>query len=95
MKKRRGKNAKPEEIIRKLREIDIHLKTGLTVKEAARKIGVTDATYYKWRNKFGNMQIDEAKRLKALEKENARLKRLVADLSLDNAMLKEVASGNF
>ena len=91
----RRKHFQPEQVIPKLREIDVHLQTGLSVKEAARKAGVTDATYYKWKKKYGGMKLDEAKRLKSLEKENSRLKRLVADLSLDNAMLRELSSGKF
>jgi putative transposase len=65
------------------------------VQAAARQIGVTEQTYYRWRKEYGGMKIDQAKRLKEVEKENARLKKLVADLSLDNAILKEVSRGNF
>jgi len=82
-----------EQIIRKLRAAEVHLSKGLTVPLAARKIGVTEQTYYRWRNEYGGLRIDQAKRLKELEKENARLKKLVANLSLDNQILKEVASG--
>ncbi len=63
--------------------------------EASRKIGVTDQTYYRWRKEYGGMRVEQAKRLKEVEKENARLKKLVADISLDNAILKEAARGNF
>jgi len=85
----------PEQIIHKLREVEIALSKGATIAQAAKKIGVTDHTYYRWRAEYGGMRVDQAKRLKALETENARRKQLVADLSLDNAILKEAASGNF
>ena len=85
----------PEQIINKLREAEILLKQGATVGEASRKIGVTEQTYYRWRKEYGGLRIEQARKLKELEKENARLKKLVADLSLDNAILKEVAGGNF
>ena len=85
----------PEQIINKLREVEILLNQGATVGEASRKIGVTEQTYYRWRKEYGSMRIEQAKRLKDLEKENGRLKKLVADISLDNAILKEVAEGNF
>ena len=67
---------------------------GATIGEASRKIGITEQTYYRWRREYGGMRVEQAKRLKELEKENTRLKRLVADLSLDNAILKEAARGN-
>ncbi len=79
----------------KLREAEILLNQGANVSEASRKIGVTEQTYYRWRKEYGGMRIEQAKRLKCLEKENVRLKKLVADISLDNAILKEVAEGNF
>jgi putative transposase len=85
----------PEQIINKLREAEILLNQGAKVGEACRKIGVTEHIYYRWRKEYGGMRIEQAKRLKDLEKENARLKKLVADISLDNAILKEVAEGNF
>ena len=84
----------PEQIINKLREAEVLMSQGATVGEASRKIGVTEQTYYRWRREYGSMRVEQAKRLKELEKENARLKRLVADLSLDNAILKEAAQGN-
>ena len=84
-----------EQIINKLREVEIILSKGGTIGEAAKKIGVTEQTYYRWRKQYGGMRIDQAKHLKELEKENSRLKKLVAALSLDNAILKEVAKGNF
>ena len=85
----------PEQIINKLREAEIHLNQGISIAEASRKIGVTEQTYYRWRKEYGGLRTEQAKRLKNLEKENARLKKLVADLSLDNAILKEAAEGNF
>ena len=85
----------PEQIINKLREAEILLNQGATIAEASRKIGITQQTYYRWRKEYGGLRIEQAKRLKNLEKENARLKKLVADLSLDNAILKEAAEGNF
>ena len=78
-----------------MREVEILLSTGHSVQAAARQIGVTEQTYYRWRKEYGGMKIDQAKRLKEVEKENTRLKKLVADLSLDNAILKEVSRGNF
>ena len=89
------KSHSPELIINKLREAEILLNQGANVGEASRKIGVTEQTYYRWRKEYGGMRIEQAKRLKELEKENTRLKKLVADISLDNAILKEVAEGNF
>ena len=70
------------------------LSQGLTVGEVSRKLGVTEQTYYRWRKEYGGMRVEQAKRLKALEQENTRLKRLVADITLDNAILKEAARGN-
>ncbi len=84
----------PERIINKLREVEILLSQGSTIGEAARKIGVTEQTYYRWRREYGGMRIEQVKRLKQLEKENTRLKRIVADLSLDNDILKEASRGN-
>jgi transposase-like protein len=84
-----------EQIINKLREVELMVNRGSTIGEASKKIGVTEQTYYRWRKQYGGMHIEQAKRLKDLEKENARLKKLVADLSLDNAILKEVSKGNF
>ena len=89
------KSHSPEQIINRLREAELLLNQGANVGEASRKIGVTEQTYYRWRKEYGGMRIEQAKRLKDLEKENARLKKLVADISLDNAILKEVAEGNF
>ena len=83
-----------EQIIGKLRQAEILLSQGSTVTEASRKLGVTDHTYYRWRREYGGMRIEQARRLKELEKENNRLKRLVADLSLDHSILKESSRGN-
>ena len=85
----------PEQIINKLREAEIHLGQGASIAEASKQIGVIEQTYYRWRKEYGGMRIEQAKRLKDLEKENARLKKLVADLSLDNSILKEASRGNF
>ena len=80
---------KPEQIIRKLREVEIFMAQGMTAQQAVRQIGVTDQTCYRWRKEYGGMQVDQAKRLKALEQENVRLKRLVAEKELDIQILKE------
>ena len=85
---------KPEQIINKLREAEVLLSQGSTVGEASRKLGVTEQTYYRWRKEYGGMRVDQARRLQELEKENTRLKSLVADITLDNAILKEAARGN-
>ena len=85
----------PEQIINKLREAEIMLGQGATLAVIWKKIGVSDCTYYRWRREYGGMRVEQAKRLQELEKENSRLKRLVADISLDNAILKEAARGNF
>ena len=84
-----------EQIITKLREAEVGLAQGKTVVQACKQMGITEQTYYRWRKEYGGLKMDQAKRLKALEKENGRLKKLVADLSLDNQILKEVSSGNF
>ena len=85
----------PEQIINKLREAEIHLSQGATIAETSRKLGITEQTYYRWRKEYGGLRVEQARKLKSLEKENARLKKLVADLSLDNSILKEAAEGNF
>ena len=85
----------PEQIIGKLRAIAVHVNSGMTAEQAARQEGIVEQTYYRWRKEYDGMKLDQAKRLKDLEKENARLKKLVADLSLDKQMLQEVASGRF
>lgn len=84
-----------EEIVNKLREADVFLAKGQTVGQACRQIGVTEQTYFRWRREYGGMKVDQAKRLKELERENARLKRLVADQALDMAILREAANPNF
>ena len=88
------KGYSPEQIINKLREAEIMFSQGASLSVILKKIGVSDATYYRWRKEYGGMRVEQAKRLKELEQENSRLKRLVADLSLDNAILKEAARGN-
>ena len=90
-----NKRHKPEQIISKLREVEVELAKGVPIGQASRKIGVTEQTYYRWRKEYGGLKLDQAKRLKEFEKENARLKRLLSDAELDKAILKEAASGNF
>ena len=85
----------PEQVIHKLREAEILLSQGITIGAACNKIGISDFTYYRWRKEYGGMRVDQARRLKDLEQENARLKKVVADFALDNAILKEAARGNF
>jgi transposase-like protein len=83
-----------EQIINKLREAEILLSQGDTIAIVSKKIGVSEYTYYRWRKEYGGLRVEQAHRLKELEQENSRLKRLVADISLDNAILKEAARGN-
>ena len=90
-----GKRHTPEQIIHKLRQAEVELGQGSTVPQVCKKIGVTEQTYYRWRNEYGGLRLDQAKRMKALETENARLKKLVAEQALDIAILKEASSGNF
>jgi transposase-like protein len=90
-----AKRHTPEQIITKLREAEVLLSQGATIPVAAKQIGITEQTFYRWRTEYGGMKLDQAKRLKDLEAENARLKRIVADQALDISILKEVASGNF
>ena len=85
----------PEQIINKLRQAEVEIANGATVAQVCKKIGVTDQTYYRWRAEYGGMRVDQAKRLRELEAENARLKKLVADQALDISILREAASGNF
>ena len=85
----------PEHIIRLLRQTEVLSSEGRNLPEICREIGVTTNTYYRWRKEYGGMRIDQARRLKELERENARLKRAVADLTLDNQILREAAEGNF
>jgi len=84
-----------EQIITKLRQAEVELAKGVTIPQAARKLGITEQTYYRWRKEYGGIRVDQAKRLKQLEKENSQLKKVVADLTLDNAILKEAASPNY
>jgi transposase-like protein len=84
-----------EQIISKLREAEVLQSSGLSIVEICRQLEVKEQTYYKWRKEYGGMRIDQAKRLKEVEQENSRLKKLVADLSLDNAILKETVRGNY
>ena len=86
---------KPEEIVAKLRQVDMLVSQGRPVAEAIRAIGVTPLTYYRWRKEFGGLKIDQVKRLKDLEKENERLRKAVSDLTLEKLILREAASGNF
>ena len=88
----RRRSYTPEQIITKLREAEIYLGQGKTVKEACKQLEISEQTYYRWRREYGGMDVTQAKKLKEMEQENARLKKLVADLSLDNAILKEVLS---
>jgi transposase-like protein len=85
----------PEEIISKLREADVLISQGKKVVEVVKALGVTDVTYYRWRQEYGGMSVPQTKRLKELEKENERLRRAVSDLTLDKMILKEAARGNF
>lgn len=85
----------PEQIVKFLREAEAKVATGQTVEQVCREMGVSDATYYNWRRTYGHLKVDQAKRLKDLQKENARLKKLVADLSLDKAILKEALEGKY
>jgi len=86
---------KPEEIVAKLRQVDVLVSQGHTVADAVRSIGVTEVTYYRWRQEFGGLKGDQVKRLKDLEAENARLRRAVSDLTLDKMILAEAAKGNY
>ena len=86
---------KPEEIVAKLRQVDVLVSQGQAVADAIRAIGVSEVTYYRWRQEFGGLKLDQVKRLKALEQENARLRRAVSDLTLDKQILAEAARGNF
>ena len=86
---------KAEEIINHLRTIEIEVGKGISIEDACRKSEIGLQTYYRWKREYGGMRVDQAKRLKEVELENSRLKKLVADLSLDNSILKEVAKGNF
>ena len=82
-----------EQIISKLREVEVEAARGMAVAQASKKAGITEQTYYRWRKEYGGLKVDQARRLKELEKENARLKKLVAEAELDKAILREAASG--
>lgn len=84
-----------EQIISKLREAEVLQSNGMSITEICRQLEIKDQTYYKWRKEYGGMRVDQAKRLKEIEQENTRLRKLVADLSLDNAILKETVRGNY
>lgn len=90
-----GTKFKAEQIITKLREAEVFLAEGLKIPEVCRRLGISDKTYYRWKKEYGGMRMDQAKRLKELEKQNAQLKRLLAEAELDKAILREAASGNF
>jgi putative transposase len=90
-----GKRHTPDEIVAKLRQVDVLVSQGRAVADAIRAIGVSEVTYYRWRQEFGGLKADQVKRLKALEQENARLRRAVSDLTLDKQILSEAARGNF
>jgi transposase-like protein len=85
----------PEQVIGKLREAEIKLAKGTAIGQVCKDLGVTENTYYRWRREYGGMKLDQARRLKELEKENGRLKRLLADAELDKAILREAASGKY
>ena len=89
------KRYKPEEIVRKLRQVDVLVSQGSSVADAIRQISVSEVTYYRWRQEFGGLKIEQVKRLKDLEVENARLRRAVSDLTLDKLILQKAARGNF
>jgi putative transposase len=84
-----------EQIIGKLREAEVLTSKGMPIEEVLRQLGISDATYYKWRKEYGGLRVDQAKRLKDLEQENSRLRKVIADLTIDNSILKEAARGNF
>ena len=89
------KRHKPEEIVAKLRQVDVLASQGQSVADAVRSIGVTEVTYYRWRQEYGGLKSDQVRRMKELETENQRLRKAVADLTLDKLILKEAASGNW
>jgi putative transposase len=90
-----GKHTEPEEVVRLLRDAEAELAGGKTVAQVVQKLGISEQAFYRWRQRYGGMQVDEARRLKELEAENARLKRLVAELALDKQMLQEVVRGKY
>jgi putative transposase len=89
------KHHKAEEIVGKLRQVEVVTGQGKSVADAVRSIGVTEATYYRWRSEYGGLKLDQVRRLKVLEQENGRLRKAVADLTLEKLILKEAASGNY
>ena len=91
----RGKKHTAEQIVSLLRQLEVAVANGKTTPVACRESGITEQTYYRWRKEYGGLQVDQARRLKELEQENTRLKRVVANPSLDNLVLKDLASGNF
>ncbi len=91
----KGRRHTPEQVIRKLREAERLIGEGRTIPEAAKELGISEQTYHRWRNQYGGMKANDAKRLKELERENAQLKRIVADQVLENQALKEIARGNW
>lgn len=91
----KGKKYSAEQIVVKLREAEVLLAKGLALGEVCRQLEITDVTYYRWRKEYGGLRVEQAKRLKELEQENSRLKKAVADLTLDNMILKEVSRGNY
>ena len=91
----KGKKYSAEQIVAKLREAEVLLAKGLALGEVCRQLEITDVTYYRWRKEYGGLRVDQAKRLKEIEAENARLRKVIADLTIDNAILKEAARGNF
>ena len=92
---RKGKKYSAEQIVSKLREAAVLIGKGQTVADVCRQLQITDVTYYRWRKEYGGLSIDQAKRLKELEAENTKLRKVIADLSIDNAILKEASRGNF
>ena len=90
-----AKKHKPEEIVAKLRQVDVLISQGTAIAHAIRSIGVTEVTYYRWRNEYGGLKSDQVKRLKDLETENARLRKAISDLTLDKQILQEAARGNY
>jgi transposase-like protein len=91
----RGKKNTPEQIVSLLRQVEVAVASEKTTAQACKEAAITEQTYYRWRKEYGGLQVDQARRLKELEQENAKLKRLVAELSLDKLVLKDIATGNF
>jgi putative transposase len=91
----RGKRQTPEQVVNVLRQIEVGIANGKTTPLACKEAGITEQSYYRWRKEYGGLKVDQAKRLKELEQENSKLKRLVAELSLDKQILQDIARGNF